>query len=80
MCRQLTKFLETNNLLPENQNGFRAKRSTVTALTAMQKEWAKNTEDGLLTGVLIYDLSAAYDTVNTELLFHGFQWPSGKHQ
>ena len=47
-CEQFTRFLETNKLLPENQHGFRAKRSTVTALTAMQKEWTKNSEDKTL--------------------------------
>ena len=40
----------------------------MTALTAMQKEWIKNTEDGVITGVLIWDLSAAFDTVDTDLL------------
>ena len=30
-----------NKLLPENQHGFRQKRSTMTALTSMQKEWVK---------------------------------------
>ena len=48
VCEQFTRFLETNKLLPENQHGFRAKRSTVTALTAMQKEWTKNSEDKTL--------------------------------
>ena len=28
----------------------------------------KNTEDGLITGILVWDLSAAFDTVDTELL------------
>ena len=28
----------------------------------MQREWIKNSEDGLITGVLIWDLSAAFDT------------------
>ena len=69
VCDQFTDYLEKNKLLPENQHGFRAHRSTATALTAMQKEWAANTEEGLITGILIWDLSAAYDTVNTELLY-----------
>ena len=68
VCEQLTRFLETHNLLPENQHGFRNRRSTMTALTAMQKEWVQSTEDGLITGILIWDLSAAYNTINTELL------------
>ena len=40
----------------------------MTALTAMQTEWMKNTEDGLLTGVLVWDLSSAFDTLDVDLL------------
>ena len=68
VCIQITKHMESNHLLSNNQHGFRAMRSTMTALTAMQREWVRSTEDGLITGVLIWDLSAAFDTVNTELL------------
>ena len=52
----------------EDQHGFRSQRSTMSALTAMQKNWIRNSEDGLMTGLLIWDLSAAFDTVNTNLL------------
>ena len=55
VCEQLTKFAETHKILPDNQHGFRANRSTMTALTAMQKEWVKNSEEGLMTGVLVWD-------------------------
>ena len=34
----------------------------------MQREWIQNTENGLITGILIWDLSAAFDTVDTDLL------------
>ena len=51
ICDQLTRFLEVHKLLPENQHGFRQKRSTMTAHTAMQKEWVQNTEDGLRPGI-----------------------------
>ena len=44
---QLTCFLELHDPLQENQHGFRQTRSTMTALTAMQKGWVQNTEDGL---------------------------------
>ena len=37
--------MEDNKLLPENQHGFRAKRSTMTAWANIQQEWAKNTEE-----------------------------------
>ena len=64
VCNQITNHMESNKLLPNNQHGFRAMRSTMTALSAMQKEWVRSNEDGLITGVLIWDLSAAFDTVN----------------
>ena len=35
---QVSHFMETNNLLPQNQHGFRPKRSTMTALSAMQEQ------------------------------------------
>ena len=64
VCNQFTKFLENNKLLPNNQHGFRERRSTMTALTSIQKQWITSTEDGLKTGVLIWDLSAAFDTLD----------------
>ena len=67
VCDQLTRFVETNKILPNNQHGFRKGRSTMTALSAMQKEWIQNTEQGLTTGVLVWDLSAAFDTMDIEL-------------
>ena len=67
VCQQLTQFVETHGLLPNSQHGFRAGRSTMTALSAMQKEWIRNTEDGLMTGILIWDLSSAFDTLDVEL-------------
>lgn len=67
VCDQLTRFVETNKILPNNQHGFRKGRSTMTALSAMQKEWIQNTEQGLTTGVLVWDLSAAFDTMDIGL-------------
>ena len=41
VCNQVTIFFEVNKLLPDNQHGFRAHHSTMTALSAMQKDWIK---------------------------------------
>ena len=73
VCDQVTKFFEKNKLLPENQHGFRAKRSTMTALSALQKEWVENLEEGMKTGVVMWDLSAAYDTLNINILLEKLQ-------
>jgi hypothetical protein len=34
----------------------------MTALSSMQQVWAKNSEENLKTGILVWDLSADYDT------------------
>jgi hypothetical protein len=67
VCEQLTRFAEVHNLLPNCQHGFRTQRSTMTALSSMQKDWIKNTEEGLMTGVLVWDLSSGFDTLDIEL-------------
>ena len=68
ICNQLSDFLETHKLLPSNQHGFRPKRSTMTAWQEIQLDWATKTEEGMATGVLLWDLSAAFDTLDCEML------------
>ena len=66
VCDQLSNYLESNGLLPGNQHGFRPRRSTMTAWQEVQLDWATKGEDGLVTGVLLWDLSAAFDTLDCE--------------
>ncbi len=40
----------------------------MTALAAMQEDWVRNWDQKMLTGILLWDLSAAYDTLNPSLL------------
>ena len=42
VCSQMTDYLEDNHLLPQNQHGFRSKRSTMSAWESIQQEWADN--------------------------------------
>ena len=67
VCNQLTRYIEVHKLLPNNQHGFRRARSTMTALSSMQKQWIRNTEEGVMTGILVWDLSAAFDTLDIDL-------------
>ena len=39
----------------------------MTALSSMQKSWVKNTEEGLMMGILVWDLSSAFDTLDINL-------------
>ena len=64
VCNQLSNYLESNRLLPGNQHGFRPKRSTMTAWQEVQLDWATKGEGGMVTGVLLWDLSAAFDTLD----------------
>ena len=68
VCNQITRFMVVHGLLPDNQHGFREKRSTMTALSEMQRDWASNTDRKEKTGILLWDLSAAYDTLDSNLL------------
>ena len=42
VCLQESDYLESNKLLPENQHGFRQKRSTTSAWADIQQDWAIN--------------------------------------
>ena len=40
----------------------------MTALTELQQKWAMNTEKKEITGILLWDLSAAFDCLDSEIL------------
>ena len=65
---QLSSYFEENDLLPLQQHGFRANRSTTSGLASMVAEWSKAYEAGQTTGVLLWDLSSAFDTIDVNLL------------
>ena len=54
VCNQVTRFFEVSKLLPDNQHGFRAHRSTMTALSAMQKDWIKVKCTEVLPEIVFY--------------------------
>ena len=68
ICEQVENHMERNELIPETQHSFRRKRSTQTAWSQIQQDWAKNSENNLATGVLMWDLSAAFDTLDHQIL------------
>ena len=43
----------------------------MTAWQQIQQDWAMKTEKKLVTGVLMWDLTAAFDTLDTDLLCCG---------
>ena len=55
-------------LIPESQHGFMPTRSTMTSLLKMQDNWLEARHNGKSTGILLFDLSAAFDTIDNEVL------------
>ena len=65
---QLVQYLEENHLLHPNHHGSRACHSTASALLQMHDTWLQEVEDGSMVGVMMLDLSAAFDMVDHDLL------------
>jgi exonuclease III len=65
--KQVSKFFETNDLLPKQQHGFRPGRSTTTALISLQEKLIKSYDQGESTAMLLWDLSAAFDTLDHDI-------------
>ena len=65
---QLIEYLEKNNLFSPNHHGSRQGHNTATALLQMYDQWVEEVEAGMMVGVMMVDLSAAFDMVDHELL------------
>ncbi len=70
MFNQVTAFLTQNNLLDSNQSGFRSGHSTGTALLSVVEDLrlARTASKSSLYSLILLDLSAAFDTVNHQIL------------
>lgn len=74
---RIVSYLEKCNLLSCNQYGFRAKRSTVDAITKFMKKCVNGLDDKNKVLGCFYDMSKAFDTIShnvllDKLLFYGF--------
>ena len=66
--RQLSEFIDENDILNSNQSGFRPKYSTTTALTKFVNDLSWNIENKQISGVAFIDLRKAFDTVDHNIL------------
>ena len=60
---QLTTYLSSNHLLPTHQSAYRRHHSTETALLSNCNDAFLAADRGMITLVVLLDLSAAFDTV-----------------
>ena len=67
---RLTKFLKDNNILADQQLGFRKGKghSTTQAVTDIYSQICSNPDNDKLSCVLLLDLKKAFDTVSHEIL------------
>ena len=65
---QLVNYLESNQLLNPNHHGCRQGHNTATALLQMYDQWLEEVEDDKMVGVMLIDLSAAFDMVDHTIL------------
>ena len=65
---QLVEYLESNQLLNPNHHGCRRGHNTATALLQMYDQWLEEVENDKMVGVMLIDLSAAFDMVDHSIL------------
>ena len=78
MLDQLLPFLKLNDTIPSIQSAYRQYHSTETALTRIHNDLVENTCEGMSSLLVLLDLSAAFDTVDHELLLQDL-YNSGIH-
>ena len=69
VAENLKSYLNKYNLLYERQSGFRANHSCETALTAIVDDWLTAIDNNEIVGMVLLDLSKAFDLVSHSLLF-----------
>jgi len=70
VCRQLVAYLEQNGLLPDLQSAYRRCRLTETAVLKVVADLFTAADRGEVTLLILLDLSAAFDTVDRDMLIN----------
>ena len=68
MRASIVKHLEENNLLPKNQHGFIAGRSTLSQLLHQIEQLIRAWEEGKTTDTIYLDFAKAFDKVDHNIL------------
>jgi len=70
--RRLSFHIDSQSLLPSTQSAYRTKFSTETALLRVHNDLIHAIDLGQIAGLVLLDLSAAFDTVNHSVLHDVF--------
>jgi len=66
--RRLQAFLDSNELMPSPQSAYRQHHSTETAVLKVYNDLLLTADSGLVSALCLLDLTAAFDTVDHDLL------------
>jgi len=77
VVRQLMDYLQSTDLLPANQSGFRPGHSTETAVLRVLSDILLAVDRGDVAALILLNLSAAFDTVDYEILLQRLQTTYG---
>ena len=76
MLDQLITHIESHNLLPNEQHGFRPMRGVDTAVARLLAKVAQALDKGDKISISAYDYSSAFDTIESEVLRSKLTWAS----
>ena len=77
VLKQLTDYLNCNNLFPKQQSAYRPSHSTETALLKVSNDILQALDSGNISVLSFLDLSAAFDTIDHSILLKRLSFSYG---
>lgn len=73
ICDRFMKYFEDNNILMNEQHGYRKNRSTQSAVLILNDDIKEGSDRSKITGAVFFDFSQAFDKVQYSSLLKKFQ-------